>query len=99
MDLILFFFYLAKGAAFIGTAFTIAIALDIIAGIINGIQITPYSWIAIPIDIILFFVFRHFGYPIKPMMWTFLVFSAISCNPVMLVLNIIGIILSFVFLF
>ncbi len=98
MDLILFFFLLAKGAAVVGTAFIVAMVIDMITAVIQGITIHPLCLISIVLDIILIFVFRHLGYPVKPMMWTFLICSIVGLNPIMAVLNIVGIILYYVFI-
>ena len=99
MNLILFFVIFKWGIAGIATAFTIALIIDAILGAIGSISTGFLGLIAVVIDIILFFVFRHLGYPVKPMMWGFLIGSVIGINPVMAVLNIIGIVLGYIFLF
>lgn len=99
MDLILFFVVLKWGLTGIAAAFTIALIIDVIAGAIFSVLDGFLGLICVAIDIILFFVFRHFGYPIKPMLWTFLICSAVGLNPVMAVLNIIGIILFYAIIF
>lgn len=99
MDLILFFVALKWGIAGIATAFTIAMIIDVIIGAITSVTTSFLGLICVAIDIVLFFVFRHFGYPIKPMLWTYLICAAVGLNPVMAVLNIIGIILFYVKIF
>jgi len=98
MNLILFFFCLAKGVACISTVYLVALIISTILVAIGGIANPIRFLIELFIDVGAFLIFRHLGYPIKPILWYYLIVSGVVLNFVGFPLNLIGIICFYVFL-
>ncbi len=95
MNLLLFIVQAIWGIEAFPNVFAVVAVLNIIVCIIVGLLEGGFGFLGVAFNIILWIIFAHTGYPIKPMLWCYLIASIVGLQPLDAVANIIGMILFY----